>query len=352
MSDHIDYDELDKAVSEAIEARSNRAAKAPTPLRAPKIIKRPLSASPIPKALAAPAPHSRTTTRRSAPAPVAQRVSATPAKTTTTRRTAKPAAPKAPAKKPIPTRGIFMDFRPTNTPNPNVTTVRPTPKKPTTITHAAMPPLRRATPATASSMPPLRRSVSPKQAVVKRPLQTRPTTPITQQAASQNDYTPQPPHSTHATRQPQPLMPRPAYQPQTAPRATTPRPLTSLKARLSKTPQTTSQATTPPAKNTEPTSTSRKPQTYPSSPFIANTKVEKRPLGQNAPEIPTHQLKSTKNVYSQKDPTRVNPKVAKKHVVTETPKSHSGWLWAALVLLIIAAGGGLGYLAYLLVFAN
>ena len=42
----------------------------------------------------------------------------------------------------------------------------------------------------------------------------------------------------------------------------------------------------------------------------------------------------------------------KKHTVTEAPKSHSGWLWSLIVILVIAAGAGLGYVAYLIVFAN
>ena len=43
---------------------------------------------------------------------------------------------------------------------------------------------------------------------------------------------------------------------------------------------------------------------------------------------------------------------AMSNAVTESPKKHSGWLWALAVLLIIGAGAGLGYLAYILVFSN
>ena len=85
-------------------------------------------------------------------------------------------------------------------------------------------------------------------------------------------------------------------------------------------------------------------------PRRCNSKVEKRPLGKDVPETSSTALKSTKNIYSQKAPSRA-PHV-KKHIVTEAPKKHSGWLWALVVLLIIAAGGGLGYLAYILVFAG
>ena len=61
---------------------------------------------------------------------------------------------------------------------------------------------------------------------------------------------------------------------------------------------------------------------------------------------------STKNVYSTKNPSKAPATKRKKHTVTEAPKSHSGWLWTLIVILVIAAGAGLGYLAYLIVFAN
>jgi hypothetical protein len=89
------------------------------------------------------------------------------------------------------------------------------------------------------------------------------------------------------------------------------------------------------------------------SPFMTNTKVEKRPLGKDIPETSTTSLRSTKNIYSSKSPSKSSAKVVKKkHMVTEAPKKHSGWLWTLVVLLVIAAGAGLGYLAYLLVFTN
>jgi hypothetical protein len=39
-------------------------------------------------------------------------------------------------------------------------------------------------------------------------------------------------------------------------------------------------------------------------------------------------------------------------MVTEAPKKHSGWLWTLVVLFVLGAGAGLGYLAYILVFAK
>lgn len=88
------------------------------------------------------------------------------------------------------------------------------------------------------------------------------------------------------------------------------------------------------------------------SPFLTDTKVEKRPLGNNIPETNATTVHSTKNVYSTKNPSKAPATKRKKHTVTEAPKSHSGWLWTLIVILVIAAGAGLGYLAYLIVFAN
>jgi hypothetical protein len=87
------------------------------------------------------------------------------------------------------------------------------------------------------------------------------------------------------------------------------------------------------------------------SPFMANAKVVKRPLGANIPETSASALRSTHNVYSQKSPTRATEN-AKKHIVTQNSKKKSGWLWTLIVLAVIAAGGGLGYLTYLIVFAH
>ena len=88
------------------------------------------------------------------------------------------------------------------------------------------------------------------------------------------------------------------------------------------------------------------------SPFLTDTKVEKRPLGNNIPETSITSIRSTKNIYSQKNPAKAPITKHKKHTVTEAPQSHSGWLWTLIVILVIAAGAGLGYLAYLIVFAN
>jgi len=88
------------------------------------------------------------------------------------------------------------------------------------------------------------------------------------------------------------------------------------------------------------------------SPFLnPNAQVEKRPLGANVPETNASNLKSTHNVYSHKSPLRDKTNTGK-HVVAESPKKKSGWLWTLTVIGVIAAGAGLGYLAYLLILAN
>ncbi len=87
------------------------------------------------------------------------------------------------------------------------------------------------------------------------------------------------------------------------------------------------------------------------SPFVKNTKVEKRPLGKNIPETSATTLRSTHNIYSQKSPIRTTENI-KKHVITQEPQKKSGWLWTLVVLGIILAGGAIGYFCYLLVFAN
>lgn len=87
------------------------------------------------------------------------------------------------------------------------------------------------------------------------------------------------------------------------------------------------------------------------SPFMTNAKVEKRPLGSNIPETSAAALRSTHNVYSQKSPIRATEN-ARKHIVAQDTEKKSGWLWTLAVIGIIAAGGGLGYLAYIIFFAH
>ena len=87
------------------------------------------------------------------------------------------------------------------------------------------------------------------------------------------------------------------------------------------------------------------------SPFMTNAKVEKRPLGSNIPETSASSLRSTHNVYSQKSPARATEN-AKKHIITQESEGKSGWIWTLIVIGVIAAGGALGYLLYLAIFAK
>lgn len=82
------------------------------------------------------------------------------------------------------------------------------------------------------------------------------------------------------------------------------------------------------------------------SPFIPDAKVEKRPLGDFVPDDNARGVRSTKNVYGQRTPTKQESTSQKPLVVAE--KKKSGWIWALITLLVLAAGCGLGYLAYTL----
>lgn len=269
MSDSINYDELDKAVNAAINAK--QAAKAQ-------------------------------------PKPAV-------------------AKPQQVAKKPA-SRGMFMDFAP-------VTSRRIVVKK-TIETHSiarvAANPATKATPAIAKPR------VTPVQRPAARPIQARPivkpAAPI--RAAAQ----------TFPARPTQTLA-RPAAKP-VAPKPTQARP--ALKIAEKPAPKIT--AAKPVLKAAEPAPNANNYSLGVRSPFLnTDAKVEKRPLGNNIPETSTSALRSTRNVYSQKSALK-NTEAAKKHIVTEGGKKKSGWLWALIVLAVIAAGGGLGYLAYLIVFAK
>ena len=287
MSDNIDYDELDKAVTEAIKARSSK-------------------------------------------------------KTTTSKAAAKPAAPKniskaqtvpvghkvkIPAPRPQPAHQ-YMDFvrRPaTVTPKPvqlipNAAVQRPA----TTIHRAAAPapkPVQRlvATKATAASMPQYRTAAKP---VVRAAAPTP--KPVAKPVVA-----------------PKPVAkptPKPAAQPVARPavRVVAPAPKPVAK----------------PAPKTAPISNADNYSIGGRSPFLTDKKVEKTPLGKNTQQSSVNSIESTKNTYSQKSPIKLKGKTEKKHIVTEGSKEKSGWLWAFIVLLVVAAGGGAGYLTYLLFFAK
>lgn len=81
------------------------------------------------------------------------------------------------------------------------------------------------------------------------------------------------------------------------------------------------------------------------SPFIRNdAKVEKRPLGSGSEYVQDDMV--GKNTYEPK----AKEDAAKSKKATKVAKSkkqkNNGWIWPLIIILIIAAGGGLGYLAY------
>lgn len=81
------------------------------------------------------------------------------------------------------------------------------------------------------------------------------------------------------------------------------------------------------------------------SPFIRNdAKVEKRPLGSGSEYVQDDKV--GKNTYEPK--VKEEPAKSKKatKVAKNKDKKSNGWIWPLIIVLIIAAGGGLGYLAY------
>ena len=292
MSDNIDYAELDKAVNEAIKGRSTGEAKSVT-----KPVARPTTQSVATKRVARPS----TAVHQS--------------------------------------HGRFMDF--VRKPNSQIDHSTPTAVKP--VAHPAT-----------------------------QPVATKPVArPVTRPVATKITTAPRPaivPRSAKIATATKPVRPSIATQIQQKQQATAVRPVAKSATHPTAKP-TTRTATKPVAAKATATkpvakpvakATSKTAEKAPNannyslgvrSPFMTNTKVAKRPLGQDVPETSAAALESTKNIYSSKSPSKATVK-KKKHMVTEAPKKHSGWLWTLVVLFVIAAGAGLGYLAYILVFAN
>lgn len=289
MSDNIDYDELDKAVNAAISARSaEKEAKKAAITRATQ---KP-AAKPMQRGVVMDFAPRRPVRRVVRPRPVAK-----PAPTTVTKpasmTTAKPkAAPaptsvlaKKPAAKPVAAPIDRLMHRPA---------VKPVAK---TV----------ARPTVAAAKP------------VSRPVATTPARPATPARPTAPAHPAAPAHPT-----------TPAHPQPTASRIPSPRPGSTAAAIA---------AARKGAPNANNYSLGGR------SPFVANTKVEKRPLGQHVPETSASALRSTHNVYSQKSPTRATEN-AGKHIITQNTDKKSGWLWTLIVIGVIAAGGGVGYLLY------
>lgn len=86
------------------------------------------------------------------------------------------------------------------------------------------------------------------------------------------------------------------------------------------------------------------------SPFIRNdAKVEKRPLGTSSEYVQDDKV--GKNTYEAedrkaKDENTRSRKSKKTKVARKKEQKSNGWIWPLIIILIITAGGGLGYLAY------
>lgn len=83
------------------------------------------------------------------------------------------------------------------------------------------------------------------------------------------------------------------------------------------------------------------------SPFISDARHDKRPLGKHIPEGSARGVHSTKNVYTQRNATKSEDAITPKATMVVAQKKH-GWVWALVTLLVLAAGGGIGFLAYLI----
>lgn len=283
MSDSIDYDELDKAVNEAIRAKSSKKAPVSTPAA------KPISA----------------------------------------------------AKKPAVSRGQYIDFvrRPVNhVSNPNAHKI--TPPAPTPV--AEKPHRVMTVPTVSSSMPKYqtknRTAVNParKSDIVSQPAVRKPVAKTTAAPAVRVAKPAQTVAKPVAATVKKPVV--------------TPKPVTTAKAEAPV--KTEPRKTVPAGSIIKPEQIINEPrQTSAAENYSIGGKTpfanpKKRPLG----EISASELKSTKNTYSSRSP-KTTEKV-KKHTVTESPKQKSGWFWTILTLLIVAAGGGLGFLAYLIFFSN
>lgn len=84
------------------------------------------------------------------------------------------------------------------------------------------------------------------------------------------------------------------------------------------------------------------------SPFIRNdAKVEKRPLGTNSEYVQDDKVgKNTYEAEDRKAKDARSRKSKKTKVARKKEQKSNGWIWPLIIILIIAAGGGLGYLAY------
>ena len=329
MSDNIDYDELDKAVSEAIKSRSATTREPAKPAaKAVKVASKPKTSS--------------------GPVPI-------------------PAVQPTIAPKPTPRRPQFMDIaRPRTAHHPVAPTSIPV--------KTATKPAARPVAARPAARPPMQKPVA---RPVSRPVaQKTVARPITQPRAKLVATAP----SAHSV---QPIKPAPAHtvSPQTAAKLRQQRLLAEKRKLLEERKrrellmrqQQAARKVNPQIaaapKNTVAEAAARAKATIDAknqleaeapnannysvgvrSPFLTNAKVEKRPLGSNIPETSVSALNSTKNVYSQKSPAK--KKSTQKHTVIKTENKTSGWVWTLIVLFVIAAGGALGYLAYLMVFTN
>ncbi|MCQ2570947.1 MAG: hypothetical protein MJ154_01730 [Candidatus Saccharibacteria bacterium] len=236
--------------------------------------------------------------------------------------------PKKPAAKPV-QRGIMMDFAPRS-------------KSPVVNKVPVSKPVAKATP--------VRPTVKTVEPIIARPVK-RVAKPVTKPVAKPVAKPAEKPAPAPGKPAPRPIPARPAHPAQANARPVLSKKPTAKAVEAPKEEPVKKEAAPTPVPKKREAPNANNYSLGGRSPFMANTKVEKRPLGHNVPETSASALRSTHNVYSQKSPIRATEN-AKKHIIAQDPKGKSGWLWTLIVLAVIAAGGGLGYLAYLLVFAH
>jgi hypothetical protein len=312
MSDNIDYDELDRAIAESQKQNAKKVTKAPKT--------RATSTASSTK----PAAKSKVTVNRT-PAPAA----AKPA----------PAVTQDLSQNFPPRRRVYMDFigKPRRQ-NTEVSTVRlkqPEAEAPRRVAHFAtatpgMPSYR-----VANSHQPVRAQSIPTNPVVRKAAPVSSVKPASKQIVVPKVQTrtvaPAAPTVTKAAAKP--VAPAPAPKPE---------PVAKTE------PSQTAVAASNIVKTIEHGPTAPNANNYSlgvRSPYLRqNAKVEKRPLNGDVSEF-VQDDKIEKNSYPEQT-EKPKKKTHSKHTVKKSEKSNSNWYWPILVILIVAAGGGLGYLLW------
>ncbi len=320
MSDNIDYDELDRAIAES---QKNSAAKAAAAKSASRTSSKTTAK---PKAAATKAPAKATPVK-------INRAPATPVISTPAQDLNKNFPPR---------RRVYMDFigRPRNNIQNNAVRLKAPAEDeaPRKVAHFAaatpdMPNYRVANsrqPIHAQSIPakPLMRKATPAPSVQAKPVSRQPELP----KAPVRRVIPSAPAITKTVAKPVQAAPKPVQKPAPTPEM-----------------QQTAAAAAEAAQALEAGPRTPNANNYSigvRSPYIRNdAKVSKRPLNGDASEY-VQDDKIEKNEYPEQPEKTKKKKTRSKHTVKKDKQKNTSWYWPILVVLIVAAGGGLGYLLW------